>query len=338
MMYLLKIGLKNILFLSFAFSLFGQNADSLDVRPQISSLAKQIAETGMYTGGSITVSKDGFSPGPSKADYAFHEIKKIATEDELIRLCNHKNPVVRSYAFIALAEQKSNKTFEILLSHLTDTEYVISHLGCIRDEQKVGDFFIEVVTAQYPNPTGYKLSQKEKIYLDSALIFNPLIRLDSKLSIFKRNKSKEEYYKLLKQYYEGEKKWIYLVQIAKYQKNEDINLILSLLNDNDLKEQKLGLTAVQFFPHIDFFPSIEKIYQRQIQKINQNSGPFISTLYLALVQYKSEYSKKLIIDALRSLDKRVQKYHMSAIQEALSRYPSPIYLSVLEEIKSIKSK
>jgi hypothetical protein len=103
----------------------------------------------------------------------FTELQKKATKEELLELLNHSNGVVRSYAFWALSYDTSANLLPIVIRHISDTTAVTTQFGCIRSSEKVGDFFVNVVTPEYVDLNSKKLTAPEYEYLDSILIYTP---------------------------------------------------------------------------------------------------------------------------------------------------------------------
>lgn len=117
-----------------------------------------------------TVGNDGIRP---KQFDNFTELQKVATNGELQELTNHPNGVVRCYSFWALTYDTSVNLLPIIIKHIPDDENVNTMFGCIVSVEKVGDFFISLVTPQFVDLDSKKLTPNEFIYLDSVLIYNP---------------------------------------------------------------------------------------------------------------------------------------------------------------------
>ncbi len=330
---ILNIGLQSLLIFGFVLNIYGQDVVIEEVRPEIEVLVKQIIETGMYTGGSIEISKDAFVPAPSKADYAFHKMKKIATEEELILLTNHKHSAVKCYAFIALAESKSSRTFEVLVNHLTDEDYVTWHMGCIQEAQQIKDFFIDVLFFSHRSKNTYKLNATESFRFDSLIVLDTTLELRAKPRLISRLKSRDIYYQEIKKMYQRERTTHSLICLAKYRKKEDHALIIDLLSSDKSGEKSSGLLGVNYFPAYEFFPFVEKVYEETFN-IEKDNVMLLIRMYSALSQYKTEYSRKLMMDAIRNTKGKVKKNHIQSISIALGKEPSMVYFYVLKEIEA----
>ena len=76
----------------------------------------------------------------------FEKLTKKAKLDELIELTEHPSPVVRGYAFWALAKRNYKKLEEIFIKHLRDEEKLKLYEGCIGLNTSVINFLYQVVS------------------------------------------------------------------------------------------------------------------------------------------------------------------------------------------------
>jgi hypothetical protein len=129
---------------------------------------------------------------PSKQWAKYEKLKKVATNDQLIALTDHKNPAVRCYAFQALASKRSDKIFPILLKHLNDTSRVSIQRTCVLMTQYVGDYFVDLVTPNSFEVDICKLNQTERKTLDSILLNDTSIMLSAKSSVLESLKPTAE--------------------------------------------------------------------------------------------------------------------------------------------------
>lgn len=169
----------------------------------------------------------------------FIKLKEKATINELKELTNHPNTTVRSYAFWALSYDFSVDIFPIVLDHIKDVELVETQFGCIRDNELVGDFLINVVTTDDIDKKTQKLSPAQKTILDNILIYSPNI-LKNKATAMNSIELAENFYNRIRELVIKEKNQEALVVLAKYKKEQDIDIILK--NIADIKYNKLLFT------------------------------------------------------------------------------------------------
>lgn len=139
----------------------------------------------------------GAGTRPEQFDF-FTELVERGTRDELVELTNHPNGVVRCYAFWALSFNRRVKLLPIVINHINDTTYVRTQFGCIVGQERVGDFFIDLVTPRLIDGNSNKLSQVELKYLDSLLIYTPNT-LEAKNRAILRGKLTESFYHRVKE-------------------------------------------------------------------------------------------------------------------------------------------
>ena len=81
----------------------------------------------------------------------YKELVKVFSVTEIVKLCEHSNPIVRTYAFRHLSDIKYYDIYNILLSHLRDTSSFISVDGCVSSIQSVSDICLTKVKYNYCN-------------------------------------------------------------------------------------------------------------------------------------------------------------------------------------------
>ena len=261
------------------------------------------------------------------------KLSEIATEEELVKLTDHENAVVRGYSFQALAKNKSSKVFSILIDHLTDTATVACFSGCFQTDQMIGDYFINIVTINKDDTTAYKLNEREQAIVDSTLLFDKSIQLLARTDLLLVLPPKEEYYNRIKDIYlEGNENFA-LPLLAKYRKKSDKRLIVEKLTSTDRKDWYYGLMAVRNYPDPDFFPYLVKLYNYEMTQEKGLTTPSIRILYQAIAQYKNRQSYNLIKQTLSKEEKPELRYHYKYIYLALTKYPNKIYNGLRDKIK-----
>ena len=261
----------------------------------------------------------------------FTELQKKATQNELIELTNHPNGVVRCYAFWALSYNLSANLIPIVLSHIDDTTFVKTQFGCITGSEKVGDFFINVVTPEYVDSDSKKLTPSEYEYLDSVLIYTPN-KLYAKESAINRAKLNESFYERSRELVLKEKNQSALVTLAKFKKEQDIPLILN----NKLKGERYDqlfftYKAISEFPDNAFLPLLKKSLYEAIEE------PKWSTewreLYKAIASFKNDTAFRLLkVPFTQTKYPDIRKYHIDFIFGAVQEFYTPVYDEILWEM------
>lgn len=310
---------------------FAQKSNSALLSEGLQKLCDQIAENGKYECSIIAF------PDERSAQWdRFIELKKNAASEELVLLTHHHNPVVRCYAFQALAERKDPKTFGVLLQHLNDLEK-IEHVcgGMSSIGGTVGDFFLSIVTSKYGYEDAIKLNVSEQKQIDSILLFDPEIKLFAQTGLLWRIVPDPKYYDRLKEIYQrGEGNDLNaLVALSKYRRESDKALIIERL-ERFSKSQIIGLWAVRNFPDTTFFPYLQKIQQLEIAKSGSDyfDDEFIRALYFAVVQYKNQESRELLLNTLNNAKGIAYKWHSKYLWVAVTKYPDPIYKGITDMV------
>lgn len=271
----------------------------------------------------------GMSPSSSKAYKFFVALRYKATKDELIRLTNHDNAVVRCYSFLALYDRKESNLFPILIKHLKDTTNVSGGAGCISFGITVADFYTNLL-AQRPSyfednnqPIYSRITKKELLVLDSIVLHeaNHLSYLEFILS---KHKPNPKDYELIKKLVEGNN-CMALPALSRFRKEEDVALIMSFKNFKiekyvDRPTSAYFFDAIAEFPHPSFKDFLEDYNLNMLTK--NNFGQSEQEFYYAVASYDNEFSVKILNSVFKHLNGRKLERHLEKINIALGKFPS----------------
>lgn len=114
---------------------------SPEIRTSIKKLSKQLTKENMILGRAV-----GFA-GEERPPYkSFQKLVEQATLDELVFLCDNKNPIIRGYSFWGLIIKNRRKAMTIKHKFVDDDQWVNTNLsGCIPVPYKIMDF-IEMIS------------------------------------------------------------------------------------------------------------------------------------------------------------------------------------------------
>ena len=299
----------------------------VELRPEIRKLVKKMEKDNMYKSSAV-----GYAGVRTDQWKRFEKIRVEATEEELIILTDHQNPAVRSYAFQALAEHKSESTFEILLNHVTDTAQVRTFQGCIVSSQTVGDFFMDVVTPQYISLDAYKLNRRERKTVDSLLLYNDKAKIRSRSTLLQKLEKDESNYERIRKIYLKERDPNALVALSKFNLEKDKQFIIDWLTKAKTRDQYHGLKAARHFLSDDIYPYLMKIHEKEINKPGGFNYPLIRMLYFVLAQYKTAETRKLFEMSLETKGS-TYIYHSQYLWLALEKYPDPVFDGLQDQIR-----
>lgn len=255
----------------------------------------------------------------------FEELKKTATTQELIELTNHPNGVVRSYSFWALTHTKNADLLSIVKNHLNDNELVDTQFGCIGGREMVGDFFIQVMTPQYVDLDSEKMSSKELAELDSLLIYQPN-KLSARYSAINRAEPTENLYPKIRELVIEENKQSALVTLAKYQKEQDIEIIKNNRSENDKIESGYYHTyvAISQFPRPEFVLLLETNLNKTLDNTHYSNE--WRELYKAIASYKDRKAVELLKIPFSKVEhQNIKEYHIRFVYGAIQEFQDPIY-------------
>ncbi|MEO6850354.1 MAG: hypothetical protein ABI203_06335, partial [Mucilaginibacter sp.] len=191
----------------------------------------------------------------------YEKLSKTATLPELRELTNHKNSVVRCYAFDALTDRKDTAAFNILLGHLQDTAMVSTFIGCMISKERTGDYFLNIVKPYDSTDTGYKLSFRQKAIVDSILLFDKHIMLYAKYNLLYDLKPQAQYYNRVKEIATNGKMPVSVWTLAKYKRLEDIGIITKAFYG--IESEDYAIRSVTLLPDSSFYPILIKIFERE---------------------------------------------------------------------------
>ena len=272
----------------------------------------------------------------------FEELKKYASVDELLALTNHKNGVVRCYSFWALSYIENIDLFPIVLEHIDDDELVNTMFGCIVSKEKVGDFFIDMVTPGYVDLDSNKMTWEEYQKLDSILVYRDN-NLDAKYGAIERIETTPNNYSKIRELYVKDKNQSALVKLAQFNNINDIDLILKNREQVNSEEGGYFYTykAMSYFPNAKFFPFLKSQLKKTLNNTHYSNE--WTQLYRAIASYKNQDAQKQLLIPFTNVEhKHIRVYHLNMIFSALKEFKSSFYDVILwklwEEENKISSK
>ncbi len=291
-------------------------------------------------------------------DSAVLAIGQIARFDELLALTHHQSPLVRVAAIYGLLQRDEMgnlylsdqqnyprpfvpKTYlhRLLEEHFNDTatvqwrtqwEYNSISLARISVGElclsKIGNYWIFsrdfILSDQY----GYKMPQEAKAHFDSLLLLNlPNPWIAYRFARIQQLEPIQAWYSVIRQQVEQSGDEVAVCYLAKYQKPEDIDLILANLpTEKPRFEATLPShwTPFQYFRHPRMFAYLQ---QHQPPNINKNE-----TLYLVAAYQTPEAAA--LFDTMYTREKAASKNMWSAcstLGSMINAQFAPVYAPLL---------
>lgn len=313
-----------ILVLTMTFNCFGQYPfDKAKISWQTKQIVAKIEKINVLM--SSAVGAAGMRP--EQYNY-FSALQQYASKAELEELTNHSNGVIRSYAFWALSHDTSANLFPIVINHIHDTAAIRTQFGCIASREKVGDFFINVVTPGHVDLNSNKFTPIQYAYLDSLLIYTPN-NLAAKEDAIGRAASSERLYTRVRDLVLKEKNQSALVLLAKFRREPDIPLILNNALKKDRCDQLFfTYRAISEFPHTAFLPLLKKSLYEAVTEGSWSAE--WREMYKAIASFKDDTALHLLkVPFTQTKYPNIKKYHINFVFEALQEFYTPIYDELL---------
>lgn len=179
-------------------------------------------------------------------------LNKKATEEELVYLSlNGKNTFTKGIAIQTLIKNKSKKIVDIYDTLIDSKDSVVYSTGCLSTKFSFPSFvFQEIVFSN-------KYTKDEQLLNKEILVRKILQKKPQNINLLQSISfwipQNEEFYEQIRNIVIEQKSTSLLVTLAKYRKEDDIELIKSFGED--------ALSAIQEFPHKEFL----EILQRNIK-------------------------------------------------------------------------
>jgi hypothetical protein len=314
-----------ILLFSFSYLLIGCKNEKEII---VDSIIKYGAFEGMYRGPTNIISPQWRN---------FEALTQEFSEQELVVLCEHKNPIVRCYAFKALAEICSPQVYGVLLNHLSDTVEFDRNYGCIADKDRVTDNFLDQVGYDRQGVTKYTLSQEQYHYIDSILLFREEIKQRSLFGSieYRSRRYMLERLKPLQHLHNRIKDLVNagvneaLPVLAQYRDAADTAIFIGLLRNDEFSNVRRNRTiyvreSIKHFPHPSFYPILIELLMEEVgtNAISKEYESYL--LYAALVQYPTKETRKALETALKMSEKE-RLMRSRNIYFALKKTPSKVF-------------
>jgi hypothetical protein len=225
----------------------------------------------------------------------FRYLSDSASTDELAQLTNHSSPVVRCYAFDALAMRCYPKVLPLAQSHFNDT---------IKVERIVFDMVSTMTVAEY-------------------------IKRETLPHFMRRWEPTPKDHDLLKDLCQNKTVPSAIVSLARLRNPEDESIILQYLADKRMRG--LALEAIVHFPSEKFFSDLKSLYEEQLAEVLPRLE-VCAPLYQSLLKYPSKETLSMLEKGSKLDDYFSGAIHRVAIYVALKRNNDEYYSPLRESL------
>jgi len=315
------------------------NGSSVKIRPEIERLVNGIGKDNIVKSSGV-----GIAGTRTEQWNRYDSLSQNATTVELIALTDHKNGVVRCYAFQALLKRPDADYYAILLHHLNDTASVETFQGCIGSSSMVGDYFLDVVspsmwimgtdTTIYNSEGEFTLSHQQQIEIDSILIFDKEIFLASKYELLHTLQPNEKYYGRVREIAIEENSPVATLALSRFKKPADIGIIELLFKKE--KTEYYAAYCAREFPDDSFYPLLVKMFKRE-WSYKLYDYPKWRILFQALARYPKEQTYQLFKQTTDCKDDFRHQTLGTYLMMAITKYPDKLFDPLKSKIKLDKS-
>jgi len=290
--------------------------EAQSLRPEIRTLADSIAQhdrldmffigSGSYTDNSGRMAR----------------LINLATTNELLELLQNQNTTIKNAAFQCLCTRDSVDIPQIVLDHLYDTSLVQTQMGCIVYTWMTGDYFLHIYyLSMGTKDANYFMENYSKFYkIDSLLFYDPAIRLEAKEGKIKSVNGDSSRYDRLREIAINERIPVSVLALAKFRKQQDINIIESYFADK--KSHYYAIWAVREFPDSAFYPMLLKVFENNWKSRNYDYRVW-RILYQALAQYPNEKTFELFDRTINAKNTYRRETLCRFLTIAVTKYPNP---------------
>ncbi|SHL91070.1 hypothetical protein [Chryseobacterium polytrichastri] len=286
------------------------------------------------------LSKEKFVPVSDTMAKSF--LEKNAKKDELIKLMDAKNPLLRVIAYRAIVNKSEPEYFDLLIKHLDDTAKVTWQYY----EDASGVFTVsDLMIRKAYDENGLSPIQK-KYLVEKVLLEYPF--LDVSNWMIKDVDANEKYYNLIKykSKVENEDKCgdqlIACYALSKFNKKEDVNFLYNVFHNsiNGYCVESI-FKSIEAFPDKIFFKLLKDYFEKNIKnKLTSKENITDDVLYFA--RAVASYENKDALDMLKYIEQNNTYINRPAwppsnkiyVLKAVTIHYNKIYDELIKKIKN----
>ncbi len=317
---------KNLIFICCLFISHLINGQTL--RPEIQLLVDSMA---IYN--QVDDRVVGAEGSISKQFMRFERLRQQATNEELYTLTKYTNATVRCYAIQAYC-MRNGKDFDLVqttfLRSFRDNSIIKSLSGCRGSNAKLGDYMLSM--GWYYSLSTMDTANFRKLFsqIDSIMLYDTAIHLSYKSNILENSKANPKDYSRIREIAIKERLPVAVLALARYKKQEDIEIISSYLKDEEM--YYYAIWAVREFSDITFYPLLLDIFEKKWRK-NKYNYPEWRILYQALAKYPTDTTVELFDRTINVRNKFKKSMLGRYLSIAITKYPHPNYEQFKDKVE-----
>lgn len=270
---------------------------------------------------------------PSKDTIARNYLRDNCSKEELLKLFECENPLLRVIAFRTLVNRKDKDSFKILIGHLNDTAKVTFWVF----DDVVGDFMVSDLLIRKVENDGILTEKEKNILVDSVLFKHSY--LENAMYMIQEVEPKGKYYSIIKEKCRKENKERCGEQLSacfalsKFKKKQDLEFLNTIFQN--LECPFWIFKSIENNPDEIYFPTLEK-YFNLVKKKKISFDDDFKHYIEALASYKSKKSLLILTELLnKSYCPNFWDYNLYSqyIFLAIHKYRNPLYEDLYQKLK-----
>jgi hypothetical protein len=316
---------KNLIFIYCLFISHLINGQTL--RPEIQLLVDSMAKYNQVDDRVV-----GAEGSISKQFARFERLLQQATNEELHTLTKYTNTTVRCYAIQAYCMKNSNNfdlVQTVFMKSLYDNSIIRSLSGCMGSTDKLGDYMLSQGIFCLVNMDSSNF-RKLLSPIDSIMIYDTAIHLSYKSDVLENSKANPKDYARIREIAIKEKLPVAVLALARYKRQEDIEIISSFLKDKET--YYYAIWAVREFPDMAFYPLLLDIFEKRWKEKKYNYSEW-RILYQALAKYPNNTTIKLFDKTVNVRNKFKKSTLGRYLSIAITKYPHSDYEQFKDKVE-----
>jgi hypothetical protein len=255
-------------------------------------------------------------------------LRDTARTEDLTALLKSAHPFIRIYAFAALTKRGHGDLFPVVVENLSDTSRFTYFTADYGEDGYAADLMLSYSIRSFTP------AQKDSL---KKLILRKYTHLNTLDIILLFHKPRLDDYKYIRAIAnQGVDQEFGLIALAKYRRDEDIELIRSGFGAAD-PYRGFFFLAIESFPH--------KRFRRDLIQFSKGKGPYMAdnTYFIrALAAYKNRDCLEVLVDYARQkvgpninpdAVAFIKESRLKMIYQALKKHYTPMYDTLMNEIK-----
>lgn len=229
---------------------------------------------------------------------------------------------------------KNSKNFDLVkavfINSLYDNSMIKSLSGCSGSTDKLGDYMLSEGLYHCLSTMDTTDIRKLLSPIDSIIIYDTAIQLSYKSNVLKNSKANPKDYARIREIAIKEKLPVAVLALARYKKQEDIEIISSYLKNEEM--YYYAIWAVREFPDMAFYPLLLDIFEKKWRKNKYDYSEW-RILYQALAKYPNDTTIELFNKTINVRNKFKKSTLGRYLSIAIIKYPHPDYEQFKDKLK-----